>query len=107
MLNLADKRRVAKSFRGESYCRSYVEASLLCTGVFWYGMEFTALPGQVGLQAASLSADEHLPLPSIGWRGLEVHYLTKVVVEYSPQFFSSVIENTRCLKQKPAGGSVQ
>lgn len=41
MLNLADTHRVAKSFRGKSYYRSCVEASLLCTGVFWRGTVYS------------------------------------------------------------------
>ena len=85
MLNLADKHGVAKSFSGKSYYRSYVEASLLSAVVFWRGTEFIALPGEAVLWAPSLSADEHLPLLSVGWRGLEVHYIMKVVVEYSPR----------------------
>lgn len=95
MLNLADRHGVAKSFRGKSYYMSYVEASLLCTAVFWHGTVYSS-SGQAVLQVPSTSADEHLPLLSIGWRGLEVYYIIKMVLKYSPQIvFFKVLENPK------------
>lgn len=95
MLNLADKHGVAKSFRGKSYYMGYIEASLLRTGVFWHGTVYRS-PRQEVLQVPSTSADEHQLLLSIGWRGLEVHYIIKVVIKYSPQIvFFKVLENPK------------
>lgn len=50
---------------------------LAYTGV---AQSLQALPGPVVLQAPSISAGEHLRLLSVERRGLEVHYVIKVII---------------------------